>query len=177
MTKRGAYQKAKERKNKTSVILFSISAVFLTALLLWTIVQSAVTVHNIDNGTYQTYSGAFTYRIDKGYGRHRSTLCHFTLDNGDNLAINASLVENEEKLENLETLTFYYSTFPISISGRYSIIAISSPDSSVDFVTLQETRADDIGKIWVFSILFVLWAALCTLVFMIPLRWRTNRKK
>ena len=177
MTKRGAYQKAKERKNKISGILFSITVVLLTVLLLWAIVQSAVTVHNIDNGTYQTYSGAFTYRIDKGYGRHRSSLYHFTLGNGDNLAINASLVEYKEKLENLETLTFCYSTFPISVMGHHSVIAISSPDGSVDFVTLQDTRADDIGKIWVFSILFALWVTLCMLVFLIPLLWRIKRKK
>ena len=177
MAKRGTYQIAKERSNKIRNTIFMFLAIAITAVFIWAIVQSAVTVHNIDNGTYQTYSGAFTYRIEKGYGRHQSTLYHFTLENGDRLAVNASFVGSKEQLENLEILSFCYSTFPISIMGHYSVIAISSPNSSVDFVTFQDTRAEDIGRIWVLSILFTLWLALCTLAFLIPLLWKKKQKK
>lgn len=177
MSKRGTYQKAKERANKISNILFVITVVLVTVLLLWAIVESAVTVHNIDAETYQTYSGEFTYRITKGYGRHSNTTYRFTLDNGDELAVRAAFIENSDELERSQRLTFYYSTFPISLDGQYSVIAVSSENGSVSYLESQYTKADDIGQIWVLSIILAVWLALCGVVISISILLRAKRKK
>ena len=179
MKKRGVYQRAKERQNKLSNIFLIVIAVLVTLLLLWGIVESAATVHNIDKNTYQTYSGEFTYRIVKGYGRHSNITYRFTLTNGDEIAVRAAMIDNkqEDEMEHSGQLIFRYSTFPISLYGTYSVIAISSLDGSTVYLDAQNTKSDDIGQIWVLSIILAVWLALCGVVVVIAFLLRPKRKK
>lgn len=177
MKKRGSYQKAKLRKNRIQNIFLVLVGIGVTGLFLWAIIESAVTVHNIDTGTYQTYSGAFTYRIVKGYGRHNHTIYRFTLDNGDELAVRAAFIDNSEELQRSDRLTFLYSTFPISLDAQYSVIAISSLDGATAFLESQDTRAVDIGQIWILSIILTFWLALCGVMIAIAILLRPKRKK
>ena len=160
MKKRGAYQKSKERNNKLRNIFCTVAVVLVTLIFIWCITESAVTVSNIDHNTYREYSGDHSCNVVVRHGKYKNTTYRFTLENGDTLVADYSCVSSKEEMEQLDKLSFQYSTFPKTFAGHYRVIAISSADDSVNFVNPQQTREICVEQIWILSIIFEFWLLL-----------------
>ena len=152
MAKRASYQKTKERKNKTMRICFVLLMFLVSALFLWGIIESAITVHIIDHQALHTYSGHYDHEIQ--YRNKQRSIYIFYLDNGDTLAISSVHMKNIDLLANYEKLNFAYAPVSISLDGKNPAVSITSEDGSVPFLATEEVRNDDVGKIWLLSILF-----------------------
>ena len=162
MAKRGSYQKSKERKKKILNVCFVILIILVSSAFLWGIIESAVTVYNIDNGTLDTYTGRYNHKIEY---RHRQRAIYiFKLDNGDTLAISSVHLQNTDKLVEFDKLSFCYSNVRISLDGKYPAVSIASEDGAVSFLSAEDIRNDDIGKVCLLSILLVILLLLCAVL-------------
>lgn len=174
--KRGEYQRRKERQNKVSCVLGILFFLFATALMLYGLVQASVNVRDIDHGTLNSYTGEYEYRLKVSIGRHRNTTYVFTLGNGDVVLASKREIENQERLDENDILTFQYTTmFSNPLYGRHSAVSITSADGEVEFVNADRSRRESVSAIWLssfFSLLFVFLIAFIIAIFCYTNNWK-----
>ena len=183
--KRGEYQKRKERQDKVSTIIVALFFFVGIMLMLYCLVQAAVTVYDIDHNTLNTYTGEYKYQLKVGYGRHRRSSYIFTLDNGDTILVSKRELDHEELLGDNSVLTFQYTTmFSNPLWGRYSAVSVTSADGNLEFVNANRSRKESVSAIWTASILFIPTVAVCSFyilsvsyVYNWKIRYQNWRKK
>lgn len=176
MGKPGEYQRRKERRQRITDLIVGVLMAAIVLFLIYNIIQSAVNVYDIDNGTLNTYSGGYTYEIRHGT---RNISYVFSLDNGDKITALPELTQNEDVWELHSELVFQYSTMPATFFGVYSAVSITSQDGETVFLSGKDSRSEDVGSIWVFSVLLVLVVSVLILplvLLRVFAKKKTNRK-
>lgn len=90
----------------------------------------------------------------------------FTLDNGEVATARSSSYKNDDLLGECKELAFRYPNVANNpLSGSFSAISITSPDGKVVFFDLIESKSECIGRVWIFSILLLVWLSLFVFLF------------
>jgi len=174
--KRGEYQRQKEHRNKISNILCILFFLFGAVLMLYGLVQASVNVWDIEHGTLNAYTGEYEYRVKVSFGRHRNTTYVFTLGNGDVVLASKQEIENPERLNDNDVLTFQYTTMLSNpLYGRYSAVSVTSADGEMEFVNADRSRRESVSVIWLSSIFSLL--SLSIMVFLLVVSFYTDNWK
>lgn len=165
--KRGEYQRRKERKMRTGIVCGLL--LFLCAILLcvYGIVDSTYTIRQIDNGTFQEYTGKYSYEYVSGarlFSRGRSRYYRLTLDNGVVITYSAGSRYKEIFDENP---VIHVKYFQEPFLNQYSAVSIATADGSVILESLESSRQFSVSIIRALPIVILFFSLLSVFFLML----------
>ena len=160
--KRGEYQKRKERQERFKDVYGILCIVLLIFVLGWLIINNAIVVHQIRNYNLKEYTGSYSYEQRRTYGKHHRHYYLIRLDNGDVLTVSKEMCDNQQILEESQSLTFQYTDKARTklFFSAYSALSITSTDGEVSIVDLDTSHQGCVRSIWIFSILLFIFVLL-----------------
>lgn len=151
------YKRRRERQDKMKDIFACAMLVVIVLFLCYGILERAVIVHQINQGSLQEYTGSYEYTISR-QGRSSKSRYIFTLENGTVLTISKSACENEGLIGKSDELTFLYSDIQSNpILGRHTAQSIATPDGNTIIRDIDTSKRSNISAIWILSILLTIY--------------------
>lgn len=149
-------RKRKERKEKLQDIFGIFAFLLFCFMLVWYIVNDSLAIKQIRQNTLDEYSGSYSYEITRTYGKYTHYYYLFSLNNGDQLLLPKSRLENDQILKENPILTFQYTKASRErlFSDVYPALPIETSDGNVTLIHLEDSHNVCVRRVWMCSILF-----------------------
>lgn len=180
--KRGEYQRRQERKMTTGTVCALFLFLCVILLCIYGIVDSTYTIRQIDNGTFQEYTGKYSYEyVSRGrlFSRGRSRYYRLTLDNGVEVTYSAGSRYKEIFDENP---VIHVKYFQEPFFNQYSAVSIATADGSVILKSLESSRQFSVSIIRAMPFVITFFSLLSVFFLMLLfkkqiIRFLRKRKK